>query len=50
MQDRSPMIQSISAVASNYTYAPPVRQKAYDLLRQLTGVSTSTSSGSGAEK
>jgi len=50
VQDRSPMIQSISAVASNYTYVPSVRQKAYDLLRQLTGVSTSISSGSGAEK
>lgn len=50
VQDRSPMIQSISAIASNYTYAPPVRQKAYDLLRQLTGVSSSSSSSSNAEK
>lgn len=40
VEDKSPVIQSISAIASNYTFAPPVRQKAYDLLRQMTGVSS----------
>ena len=41
VQDKSPMIQSISSIASNYTFVPPVRQKAYELLRQLTGVGAS---------
>ena len=41
VEDKSPMIQSISAIASNYTFVPPVRQKAYELLRQLTGVGSS---------
>lgn len=45
VQDKGPMIQSISAIASNYTYATPVRTKAYDLLKTLTGKSTSSSSG-----
>ena len=43
VEDTSPMIQSISAIASNYTFVPPVRQKAYDLLRQFTGVGASRS-------
>ena len=46
VQDKAPMIQSISAIASNYTYATPVRTKAYDLLKTLTGKSTSSSSSS----
>lgn len=44
VQDKGPMIQSISAIASNYTYATPVRTKAYDLLKKMTGM---TGSGSG---
>ena len=44
VQDKGPMIQSISAIASNYTYKTPVRTKAYELLKKLTGMSgTSTS-------
>ncbi|MBQ8384111.1 MAG: HEAT repeat domain-containing protein [Spirochaetaceae bacterium] len=50
VEDKSPMIQSISAIASNYTFVPAVRQKAYDLLRQLTGVSSSNSNRSSGEK
>lgn len=41
VEDKEPMIQSISAIASNYTFVPAVRQKALDLLRQLTGVASS---------
>nr|WP_156786632.1 HEAT repeat domain-containing protein [Treponema brennaborense] len=37
VQDKGPMIQSISSIASNYTYATPVRTKALDLLKTLTG-------------
>lgn len=39
VEDKSPMIQSISAIASNHTLNYTVRQKGLDLLRQLTGVS-----------
>lgn len=46
VQDKAPMIQSISAIASNYTYATPVRTKAKDLLKTLTSKSTSSSSSS----
>lgn len=41
VQDKSPLIQSISSIASNYSFVPAVRQKAYELLRQLTGVEAS---------
>ena len=39
--NRSPVIQSVTSIASNYRYAVPVRTKAYDLLKKLTGVSNS---------
>lgn len=35
VQDRSPMIESIAAIAANYRFATTVRTKAYDLLRSL---------------
>ncbi|MBO5137422.1 MAG: HEAT repeat domain-containing protein [Spirochaetaceae bacterium] len=46
VEDKAPMIQSISAIASNYTFATPVRTKAYDLLKTMTGMSTSSSASS----
>ncbi len=42
--DKAAMIQSISVIASYYTYATPVRTKAYELLKTLTGTSSSSSS------
>ena len=35
--DNTSMIQSISAIATNYNYVTPVRTKALNLLKQLTG-------------
>lgn len=37
VQDKSPMIQCISSIATNYSYATPVRDKAKALLKQYTG-------------
>ena len=37
--DKTPMIQSISSIASNYRFAAPVRAKAHELLKELTGTS-----------
>ncbi len=37
VKDTSSMIQSISAIATNYNYVTPVRTKALDLLKKLTG-------------
>jgi len=52
VEDKSPMIQSISAIASNYTYATPVRTKAYELLKKMTGMSSESkkTSNSNGEK
>jgi len=37
VKDTSSMIQSISSIATNYNYVTPVRTKALDLLKSLTG-------------
>lgn len=37
VQDKGPMIQSISAIAANYNYVTPVRDKAKALLKTYTG-------------
>ena len=37
VQDKSEMIQCISAIAVNYQYVTPVRDKAKALLKQYTG-------------
>ncbi len=43
VEDKTPMIESISAIASNHNLNHTVRRQALDLLRQLTGVSGSGS-------
>ena len=50
VQDKGPMIQSISAIASNYTYATPVRTKAYELLKKMTGMSGTNNNSSSSSK
>ena len=37
VKDTGSMIQSISSIATNYNYVTPVRTKALDLLKSLTG-------------
>lgn len=37
VKDTSSMIQSISSIATNYNYVTPVRTRALDLLKTLTG-------------
>ncbi len=39
VEDKTPMIESISAIASNHSLNHTVRRQALDLLRQLTGAS-----------
>ncbi len=43
VEDKTPMIESISAIASNHSLNHTVRRQALDLLRQLTGASGSNS-------
>lgn len=44
VQDKGPMIQSISEIRTNYKYATPVRTKATELLKTLQGRSPSKAS------
>ena len=37
VQDKGPMIQSISEIRTNYRYATPVRTRATELLKSLQG-------------
>ena len=37
VKDNSDMVRSISEIAVNYNYVTPVRQKALQLLKTLTG-------------
>ena len=39
VQDKGPMIQSISEIRTNYRYATPVRTRATELLKSLQGSS-----------
>jgi hypothetical protein len=49
-EDKSAMIQSVTAIASNTHYVTPVRTKALDLLKKLQGSSKSGKSDKAAEK
>ena len=45
VQDKGPMIQSISEIGTNYKYVTPVRTKALQLLRSIQSGSTNKNSG-----
>lgn len=42
VENKGPMIQSVGAIATNYRYATPVRQRALNLLKQLQSNSGSS--------
>lgn len=46
VEDKSQMIQSVSAIATNYHYVAPVRQRALELLKTLQGTNGKSSSNS----
>lgn len=50
VQDKGPMIQSISEIGTNYKYVTPVRTKAIQLLKQIQSGDNSGSSKKTSEK
>lgn len=42
VEDKVAMIQSITAIATNYNYVTPVRERAVNLLKQYSGTSSSS--------
>lgn len=45
VEEKAPMIQTISQIAVNNMYVTPVRTKALDLLKKMTGRGSNTSNG-----
>ncbi|MBP3366912.1 MAG: HEAT repeat domain-containing protein [Treponema sp.] len=50
VQDKGPMIQSISEIGTNYKYVTPVRTKAIQLLKSIQSGDNSSSSSKSSEK
>jgi hypothetical protein len=50
VEDKGALIQSVSAIATNYKYVRPVRLKAYDVLKKIQNGSSSKSSKDQPEK
>src|SRR5574344_2249120 len=46
VEDKGPLIQSVSSIAANYKYVRPVRLKAYDVLKKMQSGSKSSKSKS----
>lgn len=49
VENKSSMIQTVSAIATNYRYVTPVRTKALELLKKLQGQNNSKKSNSNAK-